>query len=885
MKTKDSFYLTIDIETTGLDRFNDKITFIGIGYTASLEEKIPKITVYNMQEKEQEQQALQVLKKIERCKAARLIFQNGKFDTLFLEVAYNIKLKISDDTMLLGTVYDLTADHNLKDMAKNYLKVDDWDISTREKKSGKDIIVPYLKKDVEMTWRLYRFFKAKIKKPEQRKLYKKLLLPAYKMYRIVERNGIYIDLEELKQVRQDYQKERENCLERLKNFADINWNSSKQITTAFYTDNSLPILSVTNSGNPSADAATLHKLKARGYQVAADLLEFRQYDTALKMFLTRWDTDAAFDGRLHPSFNLTNVVSGRTSCNNPNLQQCYDKETEILTENGFKFFADLKENEKVAQWNLSGTIDFVLPTRYIRQKYTGNMVELKSSHIDLLVTPNHRCLLQDRKKFFYKVVLAEDYPADFRHLHAGAFLKGSIHLSEELITLICALQADGEIQITKKLRFVFAKDRKVNRLTAALDKLNIQYTFKRAKNGKWDILAEKEAFYLCKPYIDDCKQFTKNLIFLDCASRNFFLEETRFWDGLVTRDCNVYTSIKKVNADIVQILYTLNGTRALLSVYDFNHSKTGGKHSVAYRVYETKRNYSLTTNVNKNLVPYDGYVFCVEVPSSYIIVRRNGKTSISGNCPKDKRVRGLFKAPNKKRMFFEADYSQLELRLAAHYSKDKTMINIYKNDGDIHTETAKALTGGREPSKAERSMAKPVNFGFLYGMQAKKFVEYAFNSYGVSFTLEQAEEYRAAFFKKYKGLLPWHEKQAQLCAAQGGVYTLFGRFRKLPKIYSQDKYERGEAERCAINSPVQGTGSDILLCAALELQKYLAPEGLKICGTIHDSVVGEFWAEDEPWIVDEIKYLMEQPELLAEFGVELAVPLKVDVGVGPWGSK
>lgn len=575
MKTKDNFYLTIDIETTGLDRFNDKITFIGIGYTASLDEKIPKITVYNMQEKEQEQQALQVLKKIERCKAAKLIFQNGKFDTLFLEIAYNIKLKISDDTMLLGTVYDLTADHNLKDMAKNYLKVDDWDISTREKKSGKNIIIPYLKKDVEMTWRLYRFFKAKIKKPEQRKLYKKLLLPAYKMYRIVERNGIYIDLEELKQVRKDYQQERENCLERLKDFADINWNSSKQITTAFYTDNSLPILSVTNSGNPSADAATLHKLKARGYQVAADLLEFRQYDTALKMFLTRWDTDAAFDGRLHPSFNLTNVVSGRTSCNNPNLQQ----------------------------------------------------------------------------------------------------------------------------------------------------------------------------------------------------------------------------------------------------------------------------------------------------------------------CPKDKRVRGLFKAPNKKRMFFEADYSQLELRLAAHYSKDKTMIKIYKNDGDIHTETAKALTGGREPSKAERSMAKPVNFGFLYGMQAKKFVEYAFNSYGVSFTLEQAEEYRAAFFKKYKGLLPWHEKQAQLCVAQGGVYTLFGRFRKLPKIYSQNKYERGEAERCAINSPVQGTGSDILLCAALELQKYLAPEGLKICGTIHDSVVGEFWAEDEPWIVDEIKYLMEQPELLAEFGVELAVPLKVDVGVGPWGSK
>lgn len=566
-------YYTIDIETTGLDRFKDKITYIGIGYTESLEQKHPAISIFNMSQPEQMQEALQILKNISKDKSCMTVFQNGKFDTLFLETVYGIKLKISDDVMLLGTIFDLAAPHELKTMAKTYLGVEDWDIDTRTKKSGSPKIEPYLKKDVEYTWRLYRFFKAKITEKTDRKLYKKLLLPAYKMYRNIERNGIMIDLKQLKTVRAEYQNERDQCLQRLNDFAEINWNSPKQIVNAFYNTHDLPILEVTKNGQPSASASALHKLAADGHQVAQDLLDYRKYNTSLKMFLDRWGDDAVV-GRLHPSYNLTNVVSGRTSCSNPNLQQ----------------------------------------------------------------------------------------------------------------------------------------------------------------------------------------------------------------------------------------------------------------------------------------------------------------------TPQDKRIRSLFKAP-KNRIFFEADYSQLELRLAAHYSQDPTMLKTYQNDGDIHTETAKALTGGREPTKVERSMAKPVNFGFLYGMQAKTFVKYAFDNYSTIFTIEQAEEYRAAFFLKYPGLQPWHQKQAQLARADGGVYTLFGRFRKLPGIYSQNKFERGAAERCAINSPVQGTGSDILLSAAIEIQKYLAPEGLKICGTIHDSIVGEFWAEDEPWIVGEIQNIMEQPELLKTFGVKLSIPLKVDIGLGPWGSK
>lgn len=170
-------------------------------------------------------------------------------------------------------------------------------------------------------------------------------------------------------------------------------------------------------------------------------------------------------------------------------------------------------------------------------------------------------------------------------------------------------------------------------------------------------------------------------------------------------------------------------------------------------------------------------------------------------------------------------------------------------------------------------------------MSAKGFIDYAFNSYGVVFTLAEAKHYRELFFAKYSRLLPWHKEQEQLCELLGGVANKFGRFRKLPDIYSQNGALRSGAVRRAINTPVQGTGSDILISAAVEVHKTLTPEGLTVVGTVHDSILGEFWEEDEEWIVPEIKKIMAHPKIMDRFGVELKVELEADVGVGAWGSK
>lgn len=566
-------YATIDIETTGLNRYKDEITWIGVGLAEDEGTEISKEYIYDATDPCALERFNNLVKNLAKRKV-KTVFQNGKFDTLFLEEKLGARLPISEDILLMATAYDLAEEHGLKHMAQRYLHVSDWDIKKKDKVSGAaDLVVPYLKLDLKYTWELFKFFKAHMTS-KQVKIYRKLLMPAYRMYRDVERNGAYIDVVGLREVREKYAKEEEQKLKRLTDCYDINWNSSKQVQEALFQKEGLPILKKSpKTGLPAADASVLKKLAGKGYKIPALILDYKSTNTMNKMFLSRWEDDLGSDKRMHPSFNLTNVVSGRTSCSNPNFQQ----------------------------------------------------------------------------------------------------------------------------------------------------------------------------------------------------------------------------------------------------------------------------------------------------------------------VPRNKDLRGLFRAPEG-RCFFEADYSQLELRIAADYANEPTMLKIYREGGDIHTETAKLMTNGREPTKEERGKAKAVNFGFLYGMLARKFVEYAYDSYGVIFTLPEAEQFRNLFFAKYARLLPWHHEQEVLCEALGGVENKFGRFRKLPNIYAQDRFLRLSAVRRAINTPVQGTGSDLLISSATEINRRFKGYGIKIVGTVHDSILGEFNEEDRDWVVDEIRKIMLHPPVLDDFGVELKVALDVDIGVGPWGT-
>ena len=257
--------------------------------------------------------------------------------------------------------------------------------------------------------------------------------------------------------------------------------------------------------------------------------------------------------------------------------------------------------------------------------------------------------------------------------------------------------------------------------------------------------------------------------------------------------------------------------------------------------------------------------------------------------PRDKFVKGIFGGPPG-HVFLECDYSQVELRIAAFIAREDTMMHLYQTNQDIHMATAMKMTGkpAHLVTGEERKKAKPVNFGFLYGMSATTFITTAWNNYGVEVTEDEAIAFRKAFFEAYPKLLDWHKKQRRLAHKFGRVESPLGRVRHLPDIRSEDKQVRGDAERQAINSPVQSFASDMAVIALVTLTAAFKRMGLRTrsVGTVHDAINFEVPVEELPIVMPLIKQHMENPPIEKWFGVHLDVPIVGDVALSKmWGDK
>jgi uracil-DNA glycosylase family 4 len=252
--------------------------------------------------------------------------------------------------------------------------------------------------------------------------------------------------------------------------------------------------------------------------------------------------------------------------------------------------------------------------------------------------------------------------------------------------------------------------------------------------------------------------------------------------------------------------------------------------------------------------------------------------------PRDKTIRSLIGAPDGW-VNFEADYSQVELRVAAALSGEREMLRIFQTGGDIHRATASAISGVPEDevTDEDRKKAKAVNFGFLYGMGWRKFIDYARDKYGVKLTDKQSRDFRRRFFERFSDLPGWHDRQRRVVRALGQVRTLTGRIRHLDTIYSEEKGKQAEAERQAINSPVQGFAAEMTLMAIDAIHREFDLTQVQLAGTVHDAVLGRVPKRKARIYLRRIKEIMEAPPLLEEFGIDLPVPIIVDVKMGNWG--
>jgi DNA polymerase-1 len=251
--------------------------------------------------------------------------------------------------------------------------------------------------------------------------------------------------------------------------------------------------------------------------------------------------------------------------------------------------------------------------------------------------------------------------------------------------------------------------------------------------------------------------------------------------------------------------------------------------------------------------------------------------------PRDSFIRSVIGAPKGWR-FIQADYSQVELRIAAHVAQEKRMLRSFMLGEGLHLGTATSLTGKSdgEVTKEERKMAKAVNFGFLYGMYPKKFQTYAFENYNLKVSQADAELYRRQFFETYPGLEPWHKRQRRLVHANRQVQSPIGRIRHLPDVLSGDRAVVMEAERQAINSPVQSMASDMMLFAMVQLHPVLNPMDCFMVGTLHDGIFFECREDAVETYMEVIKEVMETLPLRRTFGTELSVPIIADVEEGQW---
>ena len=235
-----------------------------------------------------------------------------------------------------------------------------------------------------------------------------------------------------------------------------------------------------------------------------------------------------------------------------------------------------------------------------------------------------------------------------------------------------------------------------------------------------------------------------------------------------------------------------------------------------------------------------------------------------------KELRKVFK-PINGHIFIDADYSQVELRVFAHISQDEKMINAFKNGIDIHREVAARVLGKKldEVTPEERTSAKAVNFGIVYGISDFGLSE----QLGVS--MKQAKEYIESYLRKYNGIKKFMEQTKEEAKEKGYVTTMFGRRRYLPELQSQNFMIRQFGARAAINMPIQGTAADIMKLAMIEVQKRLEKENLKskIVLQIHDELLLEVPMEEEEKVKELLKSSMENV-------VKLLVPLIADVSAG-----
>lgn len=312
------------------------------------------------------------------------------------------------------------------------------------------------------------------------------------------------------------------------------------------------------------------------------------------------------------------------------LDECVTGDTEILTSTGFKRFDALSGSELVAQYSDDGTIQFVKPSKFIKMEYTGNLkVWNPRNWCTIRMTPNHVQPLYYKQSKVIKECYAKDlkFNQNKNLIVSGRGSGNSEFTPIDRLAIVC--QADGTLQHTTRKAthwlVMFKKPRKIERFLKLCADANIVPT---------EVKSTREGY---KRYTFDMPLSVSKLLSthfeLDMSydKARLFIDEVKNWDGYIGKHYLYYSSVVKENADFVSAVATLGGYSSRVRLCKDDRKET---YSDIYRVYMYDTNYTSCQNIQKTYHDeyFDGYVYCVKVPSQKIVVRSGGFTFITGNC-------------------------------------------------------------------------------------------------------------------------------------------------------------------------------------------------------------------------------------------------------------
>ena len=598
----------------------------------------------------------------------------------------------------------------------------------------------------------------------------------------------------------------------------------------------------TDTGKLKTDSDTFESFAKVPLVAEIPFVEYQKYDKLVSSFgIKLQDALNPVTKRIHSNLNLLGTMTGRMSSSNPN---CFTGDTEILTDTGWVRFDELKDYKgTVAQWD-KGNISFT-GWQYVEKEVDEDLVSYNTQQVSLVCTKDHR-LLVNRPSDGLDVDVKADNLMCKGNFYASGTNMSNIDLpySDTYLRLLIAIQADGTVNY-RGVNFSFNRERKISRFKYLAEVGNIKYSETKPYSkvcGSRGLQTFYNYRLLKQDVIDKAigdlttdKLLPVWFLNLSCRQMHIVFEELFYWDGRA--DGTGYTSTIKHNCDIMQAVGTMLGYRCNISKEQY--ATKDGDVRTRY-ILNVSRNVVMKSvqplRAAKQYIRYKGKVYCVSVPSSYILIRRNGKTLVTGQCqqmPRELEFRELFISESGNKLIV-SDYSQIEVRVAAELSNDRKLKEVYEKQLDVYIQTASLVL--KKPysaiTKKERNLFKIIVLASMYAMGGNKLKDTLKTQQGIVMSLDEVNKLRAEFKSAYSGYFSFQQKQAEF----GEKYLL-----AMSKSGKKRKLDRDAWYGPSVNTCVQGTAAEVLLIALTLIHKQLAIQTKtgRLILTVHDEIICE----------------------------------------------